>query len=175
MTNPQVQILSPVASHPERIRKAPAILFLSLLYPPNRDDMVCPQTSPRLGSVVALSASRAIVQSSPTRRSASLSLSRVNPTRGPPSSLPRLMRSVTTALPSGARWTSRQLPRGCVVHQTGDISRPRHSHPRHSRIPKFPHVQAPLDQKICRHEDLLVPVLQHRIDMYHPSPREIFI
>ena len=72
----------------------------SSLRPPN-GNVVCPRTSPRLGTLAAPSASRAIVQSSPTRRSASLSLSRANPTRGPPSSLPRLMRSVTTAPPSG--------------------------------------------------------------------------
>ncbi|KAF8550118.1 hypothetical protein OG21DRAFT_1514447 [Imleria badia] len=72
----------------------------SSLRPPNGDNVVCPRTSPRLGTILAPSASRAIAQSSPTRRSASLS--HTNPARGPPSSLPRLMRSVTTAPPSAS-------------------------------------------------------------------------
>lgn len=65
---------------------------------PMNGDSISPRSSPRLGVIVPPSASRAIVQSSPTRRSASLS--RPNPTRGPPSSLPRLMRSVTSTPPS---------------------------------------------------------------------------
>ena len=70
----------------------------SSLYPPNGDPVVSQRTSPRTGTIVPPSVSRGIVQSSPTRRS--VSLSRANPTRVPPSSLPRLMRSVTTAPPS---------------------------------------------------------------------------
>ncbi|KAG6377997.1 hypothetical protein JVT61DRAFT_14795 [Boletus reticuloceps] len=72
----------------------------SSLHPPNGDDMVSARTSPRLGTVAPPLAPRAIVHSSPTRRS--FSLSRANPTRGPPSSLPRLTRSVTTAPPSAS-------------------------------------------------------------------------
>jgi hypothetical protein len=71
----------------------------SSLRPPNGDG-VSPRTSPRLGIVVPQSASCAIVQSSPARRSASLSCA--NLARGPPSSLPRLMRSVTAAPPSAS-------------------------------------------------------------------------
>ena len=71
----------------------------SSLRPPNGDG-VSSRTSPRLGIAVPTSASCAIMQSSPTRRSASLSCA--NLARGPPSSLPRLMRSVTTAPPSAS-------------------------------------------------------------------------
>ncbi|KAG8215542.1 hypothetical protein J3R82DRAFT_9202 [Butyriboletus roseoflavus] len=67
---------------------------------PLNGDGVSPRSSPRLGIIVPPSASRTIVQSSPTRRSASLS--HANATRGPFSSLPRLMRSVTSAPPSAA-------------------------------------------------------------------------
>jgi len=71
----------------------------SSLRPPNLDG-ISPRASPGLDPVIPPSASRAIVQSSPTRRSASLS--HANLTRGPPSSLPRLMRSVTNVPPSSS-------------------------------------------------------------------------
>lgn len=68
------------------------------LRPPNRDGHPPRMSpSPRLGLAIPSPASFAMIQSSPTRRT--VSLSRANPTRGTPSSLPRLMRSVTTAPP----------------------------------------------------------------------------
>ncbi|KAF9236542.1 hypothetical protein BU15DRAFT_49843 [Melanogaster broomeanus] len=65
------------------------------LSPPAHDrDNISPRNSPRLGSVIPPSpASSVIAQSSPTRRS--ISLSRANLAHVPASSLPRLMRSVT--------------------------------------------------------------------------------
>ncbi|KIK78215.1 hypothetical protein PAXRUDRAFT_834667 [Paxillus rubicundulus Ve08.2h10] len=57
---------------------------------------VSPRTSPRLGNIIPPSpASLTVIQSSPTRRT--VSLSRANLARVPASSLPRLMRSVTNA------------------------------------------------------------------------------
>lgn len=69
--------------------------------PPNGDGVPSRASpSPRLGLAIPSSASRAIVQSSPTRRSASMS--RANPPRGPPSALPRLTRSVTATPPASS-------------------------------------------------------------------------
>ncbi|KAH7882588.1 hypothetical protein F5I97DRAFT_1906441 [Phlebopus sp. FC_14] len=67
-----------------------------------RDDISQETPSPRIGSVIPPSpASRAVAQSSPTRRT--VSLSRSNLARPPASSLPRLMRSVTTAPASATK------------------------------------------------------------------------
>ena len=93
---------NPVASRlPSRVHlRSPSHPVSTSLHPRNGDDTASPRTSPRLGTIAPPSASRTILQSSPTRRSASLS--RANPARGPPSSLPRLMRSVTTAPPTAS-------------------------------------------------------------------------
>lgn len=100
--NGKSQIPSPVASRlPSRAhsRSPSHPVSTPSLHLPNGDGVpLRTSPSPRLGIVIPPSTSRAIVQSSPTRRSASLS--RANPIRGPPSSLPRLMRSVTTAPPA---------------------------------------------------------------------------
>lgn len=100
--NGKSQIPSPGASRlPSRAhsRSPSHAASTPSLRPPNGDGHSPFSTpSPRLGLVIPPSASRTIVQSSPTRRSASLS--RANSIRDPPSSLPRLMRSVTTAPPS---------------------------------------------------------------------------
>ncbi|KAG9310769.1 hypothetical protein JVU11DRAFT_8618 [Chiua virens] len=79
--------------------RSPSHPVSSLSLRPPAGDEVLPRTSPRLGVALPPSVSRTLVQSSPTRRSASLS--GANATRGLPSSfLPRPMRSVTTASPS---------------------------------------------------------------------------
>lgn len=70
---------------------------------------ILPRTSSRLDTVVPPT-SRIIAQSLSSKRSASLSIT--SPRRGPPSSLPRLMRSVTNTPPRQRRYPPRPLPSG---------------------------------------------------------------